>query len=283
MSTMKLVNFYATDGIRAGLVRPEGAEDLASSAIWQGPAPVAQEDIKQLAKRVQQSARALVPLERLRLAPSVASPEKLICIGVNYRRHAEEAGMPIPTVPVIFGKFANSLAAHGEGVFLPPVDYKYDYEAELAVVIGREARDVAESEALGYVAGYCCANDLSARGAQLATSQWVAGKMLDGFLPLGPFLVTADEIPDPQNLAISCWVNGVRKQHSSTADMIFSVAAIVAFVSRHATLKPGDVIATGTPEGVLLGEKDPQWLKAGDEVSVEIEGLGRLTNRLIAR
>jgi 2-keto-4-pentenoate hydratase/2-oxohepta-3-ene-1,7-dioic acid hydratase in catechol pathway len=282
---MKLVNFYATDGVHAGLVRPEGVADLATSGVWQGPAPVAQDDIKQLALRVRQSAtalNALVPLKSLRLAPSVASSEKLICIGLNYRRHAEEARMPIPTVPVVFGKFANSLNAHGENIPLPPVDYKYDYEAELAVVIGREARDVTAGEALGYVGGYCCANDLTARGAQLATSQWVAGKMLDGFLPLGPFLVTADDIPDPQNLSISCWVNGERKQHSSTADMIFSVATIVAFVSRHATLKPGDVIATGTPEGVLLGQKAPQWLKAGDEVSVEIEGLGRLTNRLVA-
>jgi 2-keto-4-pentenoate hydratase/2-oxohepta-3-ene-1,7-dioic acid hydratase in catechol pathway len=280
---MKLVNFYAMDGIRAGLVRQDGVEDLAASGIWQGPAPVAQDDIKQLAKRVQQSGAALVPLDRLRPAPPVTSPEKLICIGVNYRKHAEEAGIPIPTVPVVFGKFANSLSAHGANVPLSPVDYKYDYEAELAVIIGREARDVTEGEALEYVGGYCCANDLTARGAQLATSQWMAGKMLDGFLPLGPFVVTADEIPDPQNLTISCWVNGTRKQHSSTADMIFSVATIVAFVSRHATLKPGDVIATGTPQGVLLGEKEPQWLKAGDEVSVEIQGLGRLTNRLTTR
>jgi 2-keto-4-pentenoate hydratase/2-oxohepta-3-ene-1,7-dioic acid hydratase in catechol pathway len=282
---MKLVNFYAMDGIHAGLVRPEGVADLATAGVWQGPAPVAQDDIKHLATRVSQSATALsvlLPLQSLRLAPSVASSEKLICIGLNYRRHAAEARMPIPTVPVVFGKFANSLNAHGVDILLPPVDYKYDYEAELGVVIGREARDVTEGEALGYVGGYCCVNDLSARGAQLATSQWVAGKMLDGFLPLGPFLVTADEIPDPQNLSISCWVNGERKQHSSTADMIFSVATIVAFVSRHATLKPGDVIATGTPEGVLLGQKTPQWLKAGDEVSVEIEGLGRLTNRLVA-
>jgi 2-keto-4-pentenoate hydratase/2-oxohepta-3-ene-1,7-dioic acid hydratase in catechol pathway len=279
---MKLVNFYVEGEIHAGLVRQGGVEDLSASGVWKGRAPVAQDEIRQLAKGVQEPAKAVVPLESLRLAPSVVSSEKLICVGVNYRRHAEEAGMPIPTVPVIFGKFANSVTAHGADVCLPPVDFKYDYEAELAVVIGREARDVTESAALEYVAGYCCANDLSARGAQLATSQWVAGKMLDDFLPLGPFLVTADEIPDPQNLTVSCWVNGVRKQHSSTADMIFSVAAIVAFVSRHATLKAGDVIATGTPEGVLLGETEPRWLKAGDEVSVEIEGLGRLTNRLVA-
>lgn len=137
---------------------------------------------------------------------------KLICIGLNYRRHAEEARTPIPTVPVVFGKFADSLNAHGENIPLPPVDYKYDYEVEIAVVIGREARDLTEGEALGYVGAYCCANDLTARGAHLATSQWAAGKMLDGFLPLGPFLVTADDIP-------------------------------------------GDVIATGTPEGVPLGRR----------------------------
>src|SRR5271154_3847705 len=160
---MKLVNFYATDGTHAGLVRPEGVEDLAGSGVWQGPAPVAQDDMKHLALRVRQSAtglNALLPLKNLRLAPSVASSEKLICIGLNYRRHAEEARIAIPTVPVVFGKFANSLSAHGENIPLPPVDYKYDYEAELAVVIGREARDVTEDEALGYVGGYCCANDL---------------------------------------------------------------------------------------------------------------------------
>jgi 2-keto-4-pentenoate hydratase/2-oxohepta-3-ene-1,7-dioic acid hydratase in catechol pathway len=133
-----------------------------------------------------------------------------------------------------------------------------------------------------YVAGYCCINDLSARGMQLATSQWMAGKILDGFLPTGPFLVTADDIPDPQGLGIRCFVNGTRQQDSSTADMIFSVAAIIAYLSRLLTLKPGDVIATGTPEGVLLGKQNPEWLRPGDEVSVEIDGLGRLTNRLVA-
>jgi 2-keto-4-pentenoate hydratase/2-oxohepta-3-ene-1,7-dioic acid hydratase in catechol pathway len=190
--------------------------------------------------------------------------------------------MDIPTSPALFGKFANSLSAQGADIALPPVDFKYDYEAELGVVIGREAREVSQADALGYVAGYCCINDLSARGMQLATSQWMAGKILDGFLPTGPFLVTADDIPNPQDLGIRCFVNGTRQQNSSTADMIFSVAAIIAYLSRLLTLKPGDVIATGTPEGVLLGKPDPEWLKPGDEVSVEIDGLGRLTNRLVA-
>jgi 2-keto-4-pentenoate hydratase/2-oxohepta-3-ene-1,7-dioic acid hydratase in catechol pathway len=190
--------------------------------------------------------------------------------------------MPIPTTPVVFGKFANSLSASGDRIVLPIVDFKYDYEAEPGVIIGQEARGVSVERALEFVAGYCCANDLSARGAQLATSQWMIGKMLDGFLPLGPFLVTTDEIPDPQVLRIQCRVNGEARQVSSTSDMIFSVAEIIAFLSRHATLKPGDVIITGTPEGVLMGHKTPIWLRPGDEVAIDITGLGVLTNTLIA-
>ena len=188
--------------------------------------------------------------------------------------------MPIPATPVIFGKFANSLSASGDRIALPTVDSEYDYEAELGVVIGREARDVSVDRALDFVAGYCCANDLSARGAQLATSQWMIGKMLDGFLPLGPYLVTTDDIPDPQALRVLCQVNGEVRQLSWTSDMIFSVAEIVAFLSRYATLKPGDVIITGTPEGVQMGQKTPVWLKPGDEVAVDITGLGVLTNTL---
>lgn len=187
--------------------------------------------------------------------------------------------MTIPSVPVIFAKYANSLAASGADIALPEIDSKYDYEAELGVIIGREARDVALENALDYVAGYCCANDLSARTAQLVTSQWTLGKMFDGFLPLGPYLVTADEVADPQALRIRCRVNGEPRQDSLTSDMIFSVAEIIAFISCYATLKPGDVIVTGTPEGVQLGNKSPQWLKPGDEVTIEIDGLGSLTNR----
>lgn len=279
---MKLLNFHAADGIRTGLLREDGVEDLAASDLWRGPAPVTLTDIDRLAARLGPPNGKLVPLESLRLAPVVTAPEKIICVGLNYRRHAIEANMAIPTTPVIFGKFANSLSAHGSRVALPPIDTKYDYEAELGVVIGREARNVAAHEALAYVAGYCCANDLSARGAQLSTSQWMIGKMLDGFLPLGPRLATADEVPDPQALRISCRVNGELRQDSSTGDMIFSVAEIIAFLSRHATLKPGDVVVTGTPEGVLIGHKSPVWLIPGDEITVEIDGLGSLTTTLTA-
>jgi 2-keto-4-pentenoate hydratase/2-oxohepta-3-ene-1,7-dioic acid hydratase in catechol pathway len=236
----------------------------------------------ELSAKIGAPASPLVPMESLRLAPVVVTPEKIVCVGLNYRRHAVEANMPIPTTPAIFGKFANSLSASGDRIVLPSVDFKYDYEAELGVIIGQEARGVSVDRALDFVAGYCCANDLSARGAQLATSQWMIGKMLDGFLPLGPFLVTTDDIPDPQALRIQCQVNGEIRQDSSTSDMIFSIAEIIAFLSQHVTLKPGDVIITGTPEGVLMGHKAPVWLKPGDKVAIDIAGLGVLTNTLTA-
>lgn len=275
---MKLVNFHARDGIRAGRLIEGGVEDLAAAGLWRGPAPVDLAKLRTIAEATGRHVDGLLSLRDLRIAPPVIAPEKIICVGLNYRRHAIEANMPIPTVPVIFGKFANSLGAPGDRVQLPQIDTMYDYEAELGVIIGRTARDVQVENALAYVAGYCCANDLSARGAQLATSQWMIGKAIDGFLPLGPYLVTTDEVPDPQDLRIVCRVNGEVRQDSSTGDMIFSVAEIIAFVSRYMTLKPGDLIITGTPEGVLMGQKSPTWLKAGDEVSVEIGELGILTN-----
>jgi len=279
---MKLVNFYADDGVRAGLLHADGVEDLATSAQWIGPAPVSLADIADLAQRLHPSSEIRKPVDSLRLAPIVLAPEKIICIGLNYRRHAAESRMEIPSVPTIFAKFRNSLNGHGGEILLRPADHKYDYEAELGVIIGREASEVSQADALDYVAGYCCANDFSARGVQLATSQWGAGKMFDGSLPLGPLLATKEEVPDPQTLGIRCFVNGEQRQSSSTADMIFGVAQIVSFLSRLLTLKAGDVIATGTPEGVLAGKAEPRWLKAGDEITVEIDGLGRLSNRLVA-
>lgn len=210
--------------------------------------------------------------------PCVANPGKIICVGLNYRRHALESGMAIPTVPVLFSKFPNTIAAPGEQIVLPVSAREYDYEAELGVVIGRRAKRVREQEALSYVIGYCNLNDLSARDLQMRTSQWLLGKTLDQFLPSGPYLVTADAVGDPQALDIRCWVNGTLRQNSTTADMIFTVASLVSYLSQYMTLEPGDVIATGTPEGVILGMTEKEWLKPGDEVTVEIAGLGRLTN-----
>jgi 2-keto-4-pentenoate hydratase/2-oxohepta-3-ene-1,7-dioic acid hydratase in catechol pathway len=216
------------------------------------------------------------------LSLCVPWPGKIICIGLNYRRHAIEAKLTLTETPLIFAKFGNSLATSGQSIPLPSTAKQYDYEAELGVVIGRRAVNVAEGEALEYVWGYCNCNDLTARELQARTSQFVLGKTLDGFLPVGPELVSADEVGDPQNLAIRTWVNGEVRQDSNTSDMVFSVANIVSYISRYIPLEVGDFIATGTPGGVILG-MDPQvWMVPGDIVDVEIEGLGRLTSPLVA-
>lgn len=218
----------------------------------------------------------------LTFGPCVVAPEKIICVGRNYVEHAAESGSAVPETPMLFSKFNNALAGHREDVPLRAIAERYDYEAELAVVIGRRAQDVNEDAALDYVLGYCNANDLSARELQRRTSQFLLGKSLDKFLPIGPYLVTADEVPDPQALRVRCWVDGDLRQDASTADMVFTVRHLVSYASRYFTLEPGDIICTGTPAGVIMGHSDPQWLRPGQEVTVEVEGLGRLTNRLVA-
>jgi 2,4-didehydro-3-deoxy-L-rhamnonate hydrolase len=219
-----------------------------------------------------------VPLTEVRLLAPVRRPGKVIGIGLNYRDHAAESGQPIPTAPILFPKFANSVIGPGEAIVIPPETEQPDYEAELGVVIGRTAYRVTEADALSYVAGYTCVNDVSARDLQFESSQWMLGKAIDTFLPCGPWLVTADEIPDPQALGIRLTLNGEELQSSSTAQMVFGVAELVASLSRTMTLEPGDLIATGTPPGVGFARTPPVWLRDGDEVSVEIEGIGTLTN-----
>jgi 2-keto-4-pentenoate hydratase/2-oxohepta-3-ene-1,7-dioic acid hydratase in catechol pathway len=220
------------------------------------------------------------PLAGLALRAPVPRPGKVLCIGLNYRDHAAETGKPLPTVPMLFAKWANSVVGDGATVAIPAATQQVDWEAELGVVIGRTVKDVAVEDALDAVAGYCCLNDLSARDLQRATSQYTLGKAVDGFLPMGPWLVTRDDVPDPQDLAISCTVNGRLAQKSSTGEMVFGVAELVSFLSRTMTLEPGDVIATGTPPGVGVARTPPWFLQPGDEVVVEIEGLGRLTTHL---
>jgi 2,4-didehydro-3-deoxy-L-rhamnonate hydrolase len=219
-----------------------------------------------------------IPLPSVRLRAPVPRPGKVICVGLNYRDHAEESGQPIPDEPVLFAKFANSVIGTGEPISVPPAVEQPDYEAELGVVIGRDAHRVDERTALEHVAGYTCVNDVSARDLQFRSSQWLLGKAIDGFLPIGPWLVTGDEIPDPQSLRIRCEVDGETLQDSSTAQMIFGVAELIAFVTRTITLEPGDVIATGTPPGVGMARTPPRWLRDGDTVTVEIERIGALTN-----
>lgn len=224
----------------------------------------------------------LLSEETLTFGPCIYRPEKILCVGLNYRRHAAESGSQVPEVPVLFSKFNNALAGHGEPILLPSHVQQYDYEVELAVVLGRTTRYASHKEALDAVLGYCTANDVSARDLQMRTSQWLLGKTLDGFCPIGPYLVTRDEVADPQRLRIRSWLNGELRQDSNTADMIFSVAEIISYISQYLTLKSGDVILTGTPEGVILGKAEKVWMKPGDTVSVEVENLGRLTNPLVA-
>jgi 2-keto-4-pentenoate hydratase/2-oxohepta-3-ene-1,7-dioic acid hydratase in catechol pathway len=228
-------------------------------------------------------ARFLVREDQAVFGPCVAAPEKIIMMGFNYRRHCHEVKLPIPDTPTFFNKFANALLGHGGTIVLPSsVASRFDYEAELVVVVGKTARDVTDQDAPSYVFGYCSGNDFSARDLQFKTTQYMLGKTCDGFAPIGPWLVSADEVPDPQRLPVQCRVNGELRQSSSTSDMIFTCAQLVAYASRHMTLQPGDLLFTGTPEGVIQGKPEGErvWLKAGDEVSTSIGDLGELRVRL---
>jgi 2-keto-4-pentenoate hydratase/2-oxohepta-3-ene-1,7-dioic acid hydratase in catechol pathway len=226
----------------------------------------------------------LLKEEELKFGPSVTHPGKIICVGLNYRKHAEETKSAIPEQPILFNKFNNALTGHGHDVELPRESKRVDYEAELAIVIGQKAKYIAKENALDYVFGYTCANDLSARDLQMRTAQWMLGKTSDGFAPVGPYLVTAEEVGNPNDLDIKCFVNGEQRQRSHTSDMIFHCDEIVSYISQHFTLEPGDIILTGTPEGVILGyPKDKRvYLQDGDTVTIEIEKLGVLTNRMVA-
>lgn len=216
------------------------------------------------------------------LLPPVPSPDKIVCIGLNYRDHARESGVEIPTQPVLFPKFSNSVVGPGAVITIPDATQQVDYEAELGVIIGKRASRVSPSDALDHVAGYTCVNDVSARDLQFSNGgQWMRGKAVDTFLPLGPWMVTADEIDDPQSLPIRCMVNGEVMQDSNTSEMIFGVAELISFISQTLTLEPGDLISSGTPAGVGFVKKPPLFLRPGDEVSVEITGIGTLTNPVV--
>jgi 2,4-didehydro-3-deoxy-L-rhamnonate hydrolase len=208
---------------------------------------------------------------------TIERPGKIVCVGLNYRRHAEEQGAKVPERPILFAKWPTALTGPGDPIVLPPISSSIDYEAELGVVIGSRAKGVRVENALEAVRGYLCANDVSARDLQRADGQFTRAKSLDTFGPVGE-LVPAAEIPDPQALRIRCLVNGMVRQDSTTADMIFSVAELIAFVSEAITLEPGDLLLTGTPEGVGLFRDPPVFLAEGDEVTVEIDGLPSLTN-----
>ncbi|MGA2285254.1 MAG: fumarylacetoacetate hydrolase family protein [Dehalococcoidia bacterium] len=223
--------------------------------------------------------RLLHKLDEVDLMAPIPVPPKIVAIGLNYRDHAREQGVPVPEKPLIFAKFPTSVVGPGDAItWDPALTQQVDYEAELAVVMGKIARNVTEKDALSFVGGYTCGNDVSARDLQFGDRQWVRGKSLDTFCPLGPVLVTPDEVGDPQSLAICTRLNGEKVQDSSTGEMVFAVAELIAFASRAFTLLPGDVLLTGTPSGVGVFRKPPVFLKDGDHIAVEIERIGRLEN-----
>jgi 2-keto-4-pentenoate hydratase/2-oxohepta-3-ene-1,7-dioic acid hydratase in catechol pathway len=217
-----------------------------------------------------------------RLTAPVPRPPKIICIGLNYRDHAEESKMAIPSVPTVFAKFPTAVTGHLHPIVLPRNSTRPDYEAELAVVIGKGGRNIPEERWREHVFGYTIFNDVSARDFQLATSQWMIGKTFDTFAPFGPAIVTADEIEDPHQLAISLTLNGEVMQDSNTSNLIFRIPYLIAHLSSVFTLEPGDIIATGTPPGVGFARNPPRYLQPGDEVTVRIAGLGELTNPVVA-
>lgn len=286
---MKLLSFTTSRGLSYGVKTDQGVVDIKATAETAG-LPVSKNIEELIAKgetgrqeleAVLSASAVIVPEGEYRYAPIVKKPGKIICVGANYKAHAEEANFSVPEYPIYFAKFANSLAAHEEEVVLPGFIDQGDYEVELVAVIGETAHRVTQEEALAKVYGYATGNDLSARSQQFRSNQWMFGKAIDGFAPIGPYLVTAEEVADPQNLTLSCWVNGELRQHANTKNMIFPIAEIISDLSQIMTLEPGDVIYTGTPEGVILGMEEPVWLKAGDEIVCEVEGLGRLENRLV--
>lgn len=212
------------------------------------------------------------------MALPIDRPGKIVCVGLNYRDHAAESNADLPQQPMLFAKWQTSLIGPGAAIVLPPFTTEVDFEAELGVVIGREGRGVSADNALELVEGYVCVNDVSARDVQAGDGQWTRGKSFDTFCPVGPRLVSAEEVGDPQALGIRCLVNGEALQDSSTSEMVFSVAEVIAFVAEAITLEPGDLIATGTPAGVGFARPEPVFLGHGDEVTVEIERVGSLTN-----
>jgi 2-keto-4-pentenoate hydratase/2-oxohepta-3-ene-1,7-dioic acid hydratase in catechol pathway len=284
---VRLLTYDAGDGPRAGLLEDERVVDawalLGEPHRGSLRELIGDGRIDDLRGRLGDTGAPSHPLSAVQLLPPIPDPDKIVCIGLNYRKHAAEVGVDVdalPDVPTIFAKYPNALVADGATVKVPTA--KTDFEAEVAFVVGRRAKDVDEAEALDYVAGYTLLNDLSARDLQGATPQWMPGKVFDGSAPCGPYLVTVDEAGPADAIAIRLTLNGEEMQDGATDDLIFSVPQLVAQLSKLMTLEPGDIISTGTPEGVGMGRKPRVWLADGDEVAIESPTLGRLFTRISA-
>ena len=302
---MRLVTFTTQKGPRLGAVLDDQVIDLVEAAtillktssvpfpttmleLLQGGEPAQDSAMTVLRLAREGTALALLarsgyifPLDRISFLPPILRPGKIICLGHNYRHHIIEMGSPMPAYPVIFAKFANTLIGHQQPIVLPRVSTQVDYEAELMLVIGKTGKDIAPEDAFSYIAGYTLFNDVSVRDYQKRTVQWLQGKTFDGTGPVGPALVTADEISDPHALEITLRLNGETMQHSTTADFIFDIPTMISYLSQIMTLEPGDVIATGTPSGVGSARTPQVFLQPGDMVEVEITHLGVLQNLVV--
>ncbi len=287
---MRLGRFKLGDRVFTGAVKGERVIDLGKTAIvvaaYQRFETVFSEmrllleHLEDIAEMIETANDTCISyrLEEVKVLPPLADPDKIICIGLNYNEHAAESKMDLPEEPVFFCKFKSSIVGPGEAIILPKVSTQIDYEAELAVIIGQSGKHIPEAKAMEHVAGYTAFNDVSARDLQFRGGQWIKGKALDTFAPLGPYLVTKDEIPDPHKLKIGLELNGKTMQDSATDKLIFNIPKLIAFLSQLFTLEAGDIIATGTPPGVGFTRKPPVFLKDGDLVKVMIEGVGELVN-----
>ncbi|PAK39374.1 fumarylacetoacetate hydrolase family protein [Peribacillus simplex] len=287
---MKIANFSVQTEQHIGLVKDDQIISLTALCPEEFPACMKKfiERGSELRSRAEQIIEqrvnddAIFKLSEVNILPPIAKPDKIICVGLNYFDHCKETGMEPPESPVIFSKYANAIAGHNDAIEIPINSTEVDFEAELAFVIGKEAKHVSEEEAIEYVFGYTIMNDISARDLQFQDVQWSRGKTADTFAPFGPVIVTKDEVGDPHNLAISLELNGEIMQDSNTSNLIFTVPKIISFLSQSMTLMPGDLIATGTPPGVGMGRNPKIWLKNGDRMNVSIEKIGTLSNHVIA-
>lgn len=307
---MKLVNFTVAGSPRLGAIIDEKAIDLSQAYLafqqkqgkmssFPSGYPIDMLTYLQSGDKAQQAAQEVVnwvssscaslshqqfvyPISKIRIDPPIRRPSKIICIGLNYADHCREQKFDIPESLILFAKFPSAVIGPGDSItWSGEVSQQVDYEAELAVVIGRKARNVPEDKIYKHIGGYTIVNDVSARDVQFADKQWVRGKSFDTFCPLGPYLVTPNDVGNPHHLAIRCWVNGELRQDSNTDQMIFKIPEAIAFINRTCTLLPGDIISTGTPDGVGVFRKPPVFLKPGDVVEIEIEKLGRLRNPIM--
>jgi 2-keto-4-pentenoate hydratase/2-oxohepta-3-ene-1,7-dioic acid hydratase in catechol pathway len=277
---MRLVTYRSKRGTRAGLQRDDAVIDVWDALGGDGSSVRDLLAAGRLAEAAEVSEGEALSLDDVELGPPVPDPDKIVCIGLNYRAHAAEAAIEPPEAPTFFAKFRNALVGPGSTVALPAAGSKVDFEAEVAFVVGRRCAAVSEAEAVDHIAGYTLLNDLSARDLQFATPQWMPGKVFDGSAPCGPALVTPDESGPPDRISFSLTLNGTQMQEASTEDLIFSIPALFAHLSSLMTLEPGDLVSTGTPAGVGSTRKPRVWLKPGDEIAISSPTLGLLETRI---